>query len=47
MLCPDCRRQVTRGAAYCGSCGAPLGEAEAPLELVLAGGERVPLVEEV
>ena len=47
MLCPDCRRQVTRGAAYCGSCGAPLGSADAPLELVLAGGERVPLVEDV
>ena len=47
MLCPDCRRQVTRGAAFCGSCGAPLGHAEAPLELVLAGGQRVPLVEDV
>ncbi len=47
MLCPDCRRQVTREAAYCGSCGAPLGHADAPLELVLAGGERVPLVQDV
>jgi putative peptide zinc metalloprotease protein len=47
MLCPECRRQVTRGAAFCGSCGAPLGQREAPLELVLAGGERVPLVEDV
>jgi putative peptide zinc metalloprotease protein len=47
VLCPDCRRQVTRGAAFCGSCGAPLGQGEAPLELVLAGGERIPLVEEV
>ena len=47
MLCPDCRRQVMRGAPFCGSCGAPLHGAEAPLELVLAGGERVPLVEDL
>jgi putative peptide zinc metalloprotease protein len=47
VLCRDCRRQVTRGAAYCGACGAPQGRSEAPLELVLAGGERMPLVEEV
>ena len=47
MLCPECRRQVTRGAGFCGSCGAPLGRSDAPLELVLAGGERVPLVEDV
>ncbi len=47
MLCPDCRRQVTRGAPFCGSCGAPLARGEAPLELVLAGGERLPLVEDV
>ncbi len=47
MLCRECRRQVVRGAAFCGSCGAPLGDAGAPLELVLAGGARVPLVEEV
>jgi putative peptide zinc metalloprotease protein len=36
-----------RGAAYCGACGSPLGRADAPLELVLAGGERVPLVADV
>jgi putative peptide zinc metalloprotease protein len=47
MLCPDCRRQVLRGAPFCGSCGAPLAGADAPLELVLAGGERVPLVEDL
>jgi putative peptide zinc metalloprotease protein len=47
VLCPECRRQVTRGAAYCGACGSPLGRADAPLELVLSGGERVPLVEDV
>jgi putative peptide zinc metalloprotease protein len=47
VLCPECRRQVTRGAAFCGSCGAPLGDAGAPLELVLADGVRVPLVEDL
>jgi len=47
VLCPDCRRQVSRGAPFCGSCGAPLARGEAPLELVLAGGERVPLVDDV
>jgi FHA domain len=47
VLCRDCRRQVSREAAFCGSCGAPLGGADAPLELVLSGGERVPLVEDV
>jgi len=38
---------VSRGAAFCGSCGAPLGGAGAPLELVLTGGARMPLVEDV
>lgn len=47
MLCRECHRQVTRGAAFCGSCGAPLGDAGAPLELVLSGGARVPLIDEV
>jgi putative peptide zinc metalloprotease protein len=47
VLCRECHRQVTRGAAFCGSCGAPLGDARAPLELVLAGGARVPLVEDL
>src|SRR5687767_376155 len=47
MLCRECRRQVLRGSAYCGACGAPLGDGGEPLELVLAGGARVPLVEEV
>jgi hypothetical protein len=47
VLCPECRRQVIRGAAFCGSCGAPLGDARAPLELVLAGGARIPLVEDL
>ncbi len=47
MLCPDCRRQVPRGAAFCSSCGAPVGGGDAPLELVLAGGQRVPLVHDL
>ena len=47
MLCRECRRQVSRGAAFCGACGAPLGGGDGPLELVLSGGERVPLVEDV
>jgi Zn-dependent protease len=47
MLCRECHRQVTRGAAFCGGCGAPLGAAQAPLELVLTGGARVPLVDDV
>ena len=24
MLCPSCRRQLERGASFCGSCGTPL-----------------------
>ena len=47
MLCPSCRRQLERGASYCGSCGAPLNGAPAPLELVLDGGQRVPMVSEL
>jgi FHA domain len=47
VLCPECRRQVGRGASFCDTCGAPLGHAAAPLELVLTGGERLALVEEV
>jgi putative peptide zinc metalloprotease protein len=47
VLCRECRRQVSRGAAFCGACGAPLGGGDGPLELVLSGGERVPLVDDV
>jgi putative peptide zinc metalloprotease protein len=47
MLCRECRRQVVRGAPFCGACGAPLGDGGSALELVLAGGARVPLVEDV
>ena len=47
MLCPSCRRQLERGASYCGSCGTPLNGAVAPLELVLADATRVPVVAEM
>jgi hypothetical protein len=47
VLCTSCRRQLERGASYCGSCGAPLNGAPAPLELVLDGGQRVPVVSEL
>jgi putative peptide zinc metalloprotease protein len=47
VLCPSCRRQLERGASYCGSCGAPLGDGEAPLELVLADATRVPVLAEM
>src|SRR3954453_21228183 len=47
MLCPNCRRLVARRAAYCTTCGEPLGRATVPLELVLADGTRLPLVETV
>jgi putative peptide zinc metalloprotease protein len=47
VLCPSCRRQLERGASYCGSCGTPLNGAAAPLELVLADATRVPVVAEM
>ena len=47
MLCPSCRRQLERGASYCGSCGTPLNGSAAPLELVLADATRVPVVGEL
>lgn len=47
MLCPSCRRQLERGASYCGSCGTPLNGASAPLELVLGDATRVPVVSEM
>jgi putative peptide zinc metalloprotease protein len=43
MLCRSCRRQVSRGALFCGRCGEPLAKGvRAPLEL-LFGETRVPL----
>jgi putative peptide zinc metalloprotease protein len=47
LLCPSCRRQIERGASYCGSCGSPLEGAVAPLELVLADATRLPVVTEI
>ena len=47
MLCASCRRQLERGASHCGSCGAPLAGAGAPLELVLGDATRVPVVTEM
>jgi putative peptide zinc metalloprotease protein len=47
VLCPSCRRQIERGASYCGSCGSPLQGSSAPLELVLGDDTRVPVVREM
>src|SRR3712207_4240419 len=48
MLCPSCRRQLSRGTEFCTTCGAPRPGADvAPLELVLPEGTRVPLVGEM
>src|SRR4051812_25480122 len=47
VLCRSCRRQLERGASYCGSCGTPLNGASAPLELVLGDMTRVPVVSEM
>jgi putative peptide zinc metalloprotease protein len=47
VLCPSCRRQVERGAGYCGTCGTPLPGHGAPLELVLGDATRVPVVAEM
>jgi putative peptide zinc metalloprotease protein len=44
VLCTSCRRQLSRGAEYCGNCGTPVAGAAEPLELVLADETRVPLV---
>jgi putative peptide zinc metalloprotease protein len=44
MLCPGCRRQLSRSAPACGYCGRPRPGAAAPLELVLPDGTRVPVV---
>jgi putative peptide zinc metalloprotease protein len=47
VLCPSCRRQLERGASFCGSCGTPLNGGSAPLELVLADATRIPVVSEM
>jgi putative peptide zinc metalloprotease protein len=43
VLCGACRRQVSRGAAFCPSCGAPVAGGEVALDVVLPDGVRVPL----
>ncbi len=46
MLCPVCRRQLSRDAARCRACGTPRPDPSGHvrhLDLVLTGGERVPL----
>jgi putative peptide zinc metalloprotease protein len=47
VLCPRCRRQVARSASLCGTCGLLLRPGEAPLELVLVDGARVPVLDTV
>jgi putative peptide zinc metalloprotease protein len=47
VLCPACRRRVERGSSWCPACGTPLGGAAAPLDLVVDGATRVPLVADV
>lgn len=47
MLCPSCRRQVAKGAPFCTACGAPIGAARVPLDLVLPDGTRVPVLDTV
>jgi len=47
VLCSSCRRQLTRGAEFCTSCGTPLAGSEKPLELVLPEGTRVPVLGEM
>jgi putative peptide zinc metalloprotease protein len=47
VLCSSCRRQLDRGASYCGSCGAPQAGHSAPLELVLGDRTRVAVVTEM
>src|SRR5262249_39837215 len=46
-LCSKCHCQVTRGAQFCGACGAALGDGPSPLELVLGDGTRVALSESI
>jgi putative peptide zinc metalloprotease protein len=42
MLCPVCHRQLARTDGRCRACGTPR-DGELHLDLVLSGGERVPL----
>jgi len=47
VLCPTCRRQLSRADTACGHCGTPRPGATPPLELVLPDGTRVPVVEDM
>ena len=47
MLCPSCRRQLERGASYCGSCGTPLNGAWRRWSWCSADATRVPVVSEM
>jgi putative peptide zinc metalloprotease protein len=49
VLCAVCRRQISRGAEFCTSCGAAVKRAttQGPLELVLNDGTRIPVSETV
>jgi putative peptide zinc metalloprotease protein len=42
VLCPTCRCQVRREAAFCGTCGKALRAEQPPLELLLPDGSRIP-----
>ena len=44
-LCPECRRYTERDASWCRACGRELSQAAPPLEVVLADGTRIALVE--
>lgn len=47
MLCRSCRRQVGRGDAFCHACGTAVSGRDGALELVLPGGARVPLSDDL
>ncbi len=47
MLCRSCRRQVGRGEAFCHACGTAVSGRDGALELVLPGGVRVPLSDDL
>ena len=44
MLCPNCRRQVERGATYCTVCGTSLNGGRGVFDLVLGDRSRIPIV---
>ena len=47
MLCRSCRRQVGRGDAFCRACGSAVSGRGGAFELVLPGGARVPLSDDL